>query len=91
MRDYGYIENVLGGIFGAELSRSDEDAVRSLRSALHSPDFKKGIERELRSAFSDASFSWLGALTRNGVGVFESEEAAGSFAREFIYDVVFSQ
>lgn len=89
MSIYGLIESVLGGIYGAQIGLTDEEAVSELQKSLQKDEFRVGIESELKKAFSDTSISWQSKLDECEVGYFDTEDEAREFVTEFLWDVVF--
>lgn len=83
------IKSVLGGIHGAQVGLDDEEAIAAFQKDLQHEPFRKGIEAELKKAFSDESLSWAKLMDDCEVSFFETEEEAKSVAKEFLWDVVF--
>ena len=90
MESYKLIQSVLGGIYGAQVGLNDEEAIAAFQKDLQHEIFRKGIETELKQAFSDESLSWVKLMDDCEVSFFESEEEAKSAVKELLWDVVFS-
>ncbi|WP_442497245.1 hypothetical protein [Methylobacter sp. sgz302048] len=89
MESYKLIQSVLGGIYGAQVGLDDDEAIAAFKMDLQQPEFRKGIEKELKQAFSDPSISWVKLMDECEVAYFDTEEDAKSFAKELLWDVVF--
>ena len=89
MSSYKLIESVLGGIYGAQIGLTDEEAISELQKSLQQDKFRTGIEIELKEAFADQSISWQSKLDDCEVGYFDTEDEAKEFVREFLWNIVF--
>lgn len=89
MESYKLIQSVLGGIYGAQVSLDDEQAIAAFQKDLQYEPFREGIEAELKKAFSDESLSWVKLMDDCEVSFFETEEEAKTVAKELLWDVVF--
>ena len=89
MSAFKLIESVLGGIYGAQIGLSDEEAAATLKKDLDHAPFREGIEKEITEAFTSSSVSWKALLNDNEVSHFATEEDAENFAKEILWDAVF--
>lgn len=91
MESYKLIQSVLGGIYGAQIGLNDDEAIAAFKMDLQQQEFRKGIEKELKQAFSDPSISWVKLMDECEVAYFDTEEEAKSVAKELLWDVVFTE
>lgn len=89
MKSYKLIESVLGGIYGAQVGKTDAEANAALKNSLKQDLFRNGIELELKQAFSNDSLSWLTLMRYWEVGNYESEDEAKEADKVYLWDVVF--
>jgi hypothetical protein len=88
-QSYPLLQSTLVGVFSIEVSLSDEEAARRLRSNLDDhPGFREGIAKELKAAFAAKNIHWAEVLAALEIGDFESDDAAREFVRENVFDAV---
>lgn len=92
MQDYSLIKSVLSGIFSASVGYTEDQAIKELQSdAGASREFRDGLERELRQAFSDETTSWQRLFTEYEVGFFDTEDEARRYARKMLWTSLFNE
>lgn len=78
---YNYIEHVLASYLNSDLEQSEDEAMALLQKHLdNSDELAKGLSVDLNGAFSDASYSWMRALSENNVIHATDEQEARAYA-----------
>lgn len=89
--EYPLINSVLGGIYGANIGYSEEEALVQLEKDLEQKTFKENIKKELKLAFNNADISWKKLLDQNEVMYVETEEEAKVIVKKYLWEAVFNE
>jgi SMC interacting uncharacterized protein involved in chromosome segregation len=88
-RTYPLIKSVLGGIYGAQTTKSDAEDISELKKNLEYQPFRDGFSRELIQAFDDSKLSWRDILEECEVMCADTEQEAKCFAEKFLWEATF--
>ena len=83
------IESTLGGIYGAQVFRSDDEASAQFAKDLGHEPFRRAFVTELKAAFSDPEYSWVNVLDETEVASVETQNEAIELARKLLWVPVF--